>query len=439
MKESAIIEQIRSRLGIESLNNMQTTMASKANATNIVLLSPTGSGKTIAYLLPLLKNIKASTGRVQAVVIAPSRELAVQISKVAQAIAVGLKVTCCYGGHNVTDEENSLSVVPDILVGTPGRLLDHAKRGNVYLQPVRILVLDEFDKSLELGFHEEMRKLIKRMPNISRQILTSATRISDCPDFISLRDAETLCFLSESTIESRINVLRVESDMRDKLETLRTLLYNIEPGKTIIFANHRESAMRIYEYLKKLHLPVGLYHGGLDQIDREKAVQMLNNGTFSIMVTTDLGSRGLDITGVKHIVHYHLPLTEETYTHRNGRTARVDNTGSVYVITGPDEKIPDFISFDDSLALDSDAECRIRKEYETIFFSAGKKEKISKGDILGFILTKSGIEPSAVGRIDVADHYALVAVDARVAKSVLTAIAREKIKNQKVKISIARQ
>ena len=439
MKESAIIEQIRSRLGIESLNNMQTTMASKANATNIVLLSPTGSGKTIAYLLPLLKNIKASTGRVQAVVIAPSRELAVQISKVAQAIAVGLKVTCCYGGHNVTDEENSLSVVPDILVGTPGRLLDHAKRGNVYLQPVRILVLDEFDKSLELGFHEEMRKLIKRMPNISRQILTSATRISDCPDFISLRGAETLCFLSESTVESRINVLRVESDMRDKLETLRTLLYNIEPGKTIIFANHRESAMRIYEYLKKLHLPVGLYHGGLDQIDREKAVQMLNNGTFSIMVTTDLGSRGLDITGVKHIVHYHLPQTQETYTHRNGRTARIDNTGSVYVITGPDEKIPDFISFDDSLALDSDAECRIRKEYETIFFSAGKKKKISKGDILGFILTKSGIEPSAVGRIDVADHYALVAVDARVAKSVLAAIAREKIKNQKVKISIARQ
>lgn len=439
MKESAIIEQIRSRLGIESLNNMQTTMASKANATNIVLLSPTGSGKTIAYLLPLLKNIKASTGRVQAVVIAPSRELAVQISKVAQAIAVGLKVTCCYGGHNVTDEENSLSVVPDILVGTPGRLLDHAKRGNVYLQLVRILVLDEFDKSLELGFHEEMRKLIKRMPNISRQILTSATRISDCPDFISFRDAETLCFLSESTVESRINVLRVESDMRDKLETLRTLLYNIEPGKTIIFANHRESAMRIYEYLKKLHLPVGLYHGGLDQIDREKAVQMLNNGTFSIMVTTDLGSRGLDITGVKHIVHYHLPQTQETYTHRNGRTARIDNTGSVYVITGPDEKIPDFISFDDSLALDSDAECRIRKEYETIFFSAGKKEKISKGDILGFILTKSGIEPSAVGRIDVADHYALVAVDARVAKSVLAAIAREKIKNQKVKISIARQ
>ncbi len=277
------------------------------------------------------------------------------------------------------------------------------------------------------------------MPNISRQILTSATRISDCPDFISLRDAETLCFLSESTVESRINVLRVESDMRDKLETLRTLLYNIEPGKTIIFANHRESAMRIYEYLKKLHLPVGLYHGGLDQIDREKAVQMLNNGTFSIMVTTDLGSRGLDITGVKHIVHYHLPQTQETYTHRNGRTARIDNTGSVYVITGPDEKIPDFISFDDSLALDSDAGCRIRKEYETIFFSAGKKEKISKGDILGFILTKSGIEPSAVGRIDVADHYALVAVDARVAKSVLAAIAREKIKNQKVKISIARQ
>ena len=134
-----------------------------------------------------------------------------------------------------------------------------------------------------------------------------------------------------------------------------------------------------------------------------------------------------------------MPQTEETYTHRNGRTARVDNTGSVYVITGPDERIPDFISFDDNLKLDVEAKCRIKKVNETLFFSAGKKEKISKGDILGFILTKSGIEASAVGRIDVADHYALVAVDAGVAKSVLAAISREKIKNQKVKISIARQ
>ena len=158
-----------------------------------------------------------------------------------------------------------------------------------------------------------------------------------------------------------------------------------------------------------------------------------------ILVTTDLGSRGLDIQEVKHIIHYHLPLSEETYTHRNGRTARVDANGSIYVITGLEERLPEYIQFDEELQIKKESAGKIRSFFETLFFSAGKKEKISRGDILGFLTAKGELEGAEIGKIDIADHYALVAVPRDKAKTVLAKISKEKIKNKRVKISIARQ
>ena len=348
MKESDIIQNIKSKFGIESINAMQRTMADEFRRQEIMLLSPTGSGKTIAFAIYLIKNLKEPCGRVQAVVIAPSRELTVQIYKVMQAISSEYKTTCCYGGHNFEDEKNSLNATPDIIISTPGRLLDHLTRGDIDIRPVRILILDEFDKSLELGFQDEMRKIIRRMPNISRRVLTSATKLATTPDFIDLSSASILDFLKENATETRLKIIEVKSDLKDKLKALGNLLYSLGEEKSIVFANHRESVERIFNYLKEKGFPAGIYHGGLEQIEREKAVALFNNGTISILVTTDLGSRGLDIADVKHIIHYHIPVSAETYTHRNGRTARVSATGSVYVITGPEEKMPEFIKFDEN-------------------------------------------------------------------------------------------
>ena len=230
---------------------MQKAMLGKAGKSNIMLLSPTGTGKTLAYLIYLLKNIKESPGRVQAVILSPSRELTIQISGVVSAIATEHKVTCCYGGHNFEDEANSLKATPDIIVSTPGRLLDHIKRDNIYLQPVRMLFLDEFDKSLELGFQDEMGKIIKRMPNISKQVLTSATLLDEFPSFINIKDIESLNFLYNNTVEQRLCVYNVKSDLKDKLEALLCLISNLKEGKLIIFANHRESAMRIHSFHQK--------------------------------------------------------------------------------------------------------------------------------------------------------------------------------------------
>ena len=195
MKQKDILANLKERFGITELNEMQKDVLSASNQDgDIILLSPTGSGKTIAFLVPLLKALKEPNGNLQAVIIAPSRELVMQIGKVARDIATGHKVTCCYGGHNVLDEKQSLSVTPSIIVSTPGRLLDHIKREHINVHSTRLLVLDEFDKALELGFQDEMRRILRRMPNISRRYLTSATDIAEIPDFVRIFKPQTVDF-----------------------------------------------------------------------------------------------------------------------------------------------------------------------------------------------------------------------------------------------------
>lgn len=438
MKEKEIISNIREKLGIECLNDMQREMLDSINEPgDLVLLSPTGSGKTLAFIAPMLKELKAPNGKLQAVIIAPSRELVIQIFGIVRAIATGHKVTCCYGGHSVADERQSLSVVPSIIVSTPGRLLDHINRDHIDVFTTRLLVLDEFDKSLELGFHDEMKRILRRMPNISRRTLTSATMIDEFPDFLRLHQVRIVNFLADKKeLDSRLTVWSVRSDAKDKLEAALSLLKSITPGRTIIFANHRESAERIQEFLVQRGVSAGLYHGGLDQQEREMALTLFDNGSNLILVTTDLGSRGLDIADVASIIHYHLPSSREIYTHRNGRTARVAANGNVYVLLGPTEEVPDYITFNDELSLNkTNAPAELKSQVASIYFNAGKKEKISRGDIVGFIANNGGITAQEIGTISLHDHYAIVAVPRAKVDDILSRIARLKIKNKRVRIT----
>lgn len=447
MKEKEILEGVRERLGIEELNPMQKEMMSKATESrDIILLSPTGSGKTLAFTLPVLKMLKPSTGRIQCVVIAPSRELVIQIAGVMRETGRMFRVVALYGGHKVEDEVNSLKVTPDIVVATPGRLLDHSVRHNLELLPVRIMVLDEFDKTLELGFEEEMGKLVKRMKNVSRIILTSATKADILPDFLRLDNPVTVDYSSASEeVRGRMNVRRVVTDSNDKLDGLLALLHNINAGrspeendkgpeKTMIFVNHRESAERIYEFLRKKRVAAVLYHGALEQKDRESAVALFNNGSRPILVATDLAARGLDIEKVKSVIHYHQPLTQESYVHRNGRTARVEEEGDIYILAGPDEALKEFISPDGDLELDGRKEADLSQKFMTLYISGGKREKLSKGDILGFLVKECGVSPSDIGKIDVFDHYSLVAVREKEVAGLLDNAEGKKLKGEKRRI-----
>lgn len=442
MREKEFLPLIKDRLNIQSLNEMQEKMMRlSAEAKDIILLSPTGSGKTLAFILPMLKMLKAPTGRVQSVIIAPSRELVMQIAGIIREIARGFKTTALYGGHKVEDEVNTLSIVPDIIVATPGRLLDHINRRNVDVLPVRILVLDEFDKSLELGFEDEMCKILNRMKNVSHTILTSATDLAVLPEFIKLDAPARLDFLEKNKdLRRRLGVHRVDSDGKDKLATLRMLLNTLhtkeEGVRSIIFVNHRESAERVAQYLDRNGYKCALYHGGLDQHDREKAVKLFNNGSRPVLVATDLAARGLDIEKITNIVHYHQPLTAENYTHRNGRTARINNEGDVYILMGPDEEVKEYVDFDDEFHVDSKAETPSASDMETLRFGAGKKEKLSRGDILGFLVKTGGLEAGDIGKIDVFDHYSLVAVRSDKAAEVAERVSKEKIKGKRQKIEL---
>lgn len=434
MDPKTISQRLAERHNITALNDMQLRMQAD-NSRRAILLAPTGSGKTVAFTIRLLRELTNSRGEIQAVVLAPARELVIQIADVIRPVAAGLKTVAFYGGHPMADEENSLKVLPDIIVATPGRLLDHIRRGNLLVDGVGALVIDEYDKMLELGFHDEMKRIVKRMKHLRLTILTSATRLAEFPDFLDLKGATTMDFTSRGP-SGQLQTVRVTSPSKDKLDTLEALLKALPQGRALVFVNHREAAERVYSYLRENGLPAGLYHGGLEQHQRQQAVDLLNNGTTPILVSTDLGARGLDIDDVDYVIHYHTPLSPESWTHRNGRTARMGNSGTAYVILSDEENIPEYVRYDREYFPKGENPDGIRSEVATLYINAGKKEKISRGDVAGYLMKGADLGKDEVGKIVVADHYAIAAVPRAKAGKILSLLADKKIKNTRVKISL---
>lgn len=443
MKEiSTLIEKACRNLNIDSLNGMQKQMLETAQRPHdIILLSPTGTGKTLAFLLPVLQRIDPRAAGVQALVLVPSRELALQIESVLRKIAAGIKIVCCYGGHSVREESKSLAVAPALIVGTPGRIADHLRRGRLSLDTLDTLVLDEFDKCLALGFHDEMKEIIAPLKEVKKKILTSATDSESLPAFTALRRPVKLDFLgtkkSEETPTARLSLYRIDSPEKDKLDTLLVLLRNLKPGLTLIFCNQRESVERVQQFLTDRSIIAEAFHGGMEQADRERALCKFRNHSSYICVSTDLAARGLDIPEVKYIIHYHLPVDLESFTHRNGRTARMHAEGEAFMIVGPTEQLPEYARQATAFRLDPTANLLQTPPMATLHFAAGKKEKISKGDIVGFLTQKGGLTADEIGFIEVKDHYCYAAVARDKAHETLHRLRDEKIKGKKVKISFS--
>jgi superfamily II DNA/RNA helicase len=428
-------------LHIDTLNEMQQASI-KANKehNNVILLSDTGSGKTIGFLLPVINRLDTDSALTQAMIIVPSRELALQIEQVFKKMVTSFKVTCCYGGHLRETEENNLVEPPALLIGTPGRLADHIRRGNINTSNIETLVLDEFDKSLELGFHEEISFIIGKLPAVNKRILTSATESVDIPAFIGMEDPVRLNFSTAGAQQTeKLWVKIVKSDDKDKAETLFRLICSLGNRSAIVFCNHRESVERTSAILKDKGIVNVFYHGALEQQERDSALCKFRNGSANTLVTTDLASRGLDIPNIRYIIHYHLPQTEDIYTHRNGRTARMDASGTVILILSPEEKLPGYITGEtEELELPETTTIPEKPKWTTLFIAAGKKDKVNKVDIVGFLSHKGDLKKEDIGLIDVKDFFSFVAIRKSKASNTLNLVKNEKIKNKKVRIDIAK-
>ncbi|QBO59400.1 DEAD/DEAH box helicase [Chryseobacterium salivictor] len=432
------LQTIYQNLQIQDLNQMQkTTYKASENNKDVILLSPTGSGKTLGFLFPVLRNLKRNTTGIQAIILVPSRELALQIEQVFKSMGTDYKVTVCYGGHDKKIEVNNLIEAPALLIGTPGRIAYHLKNNNFDPSTIETMVLDEFDKSLEFGFHNDMSFIINEMPNLSQRILTSATAMPEIPEFTGIERPEKVDFLKVLEIKPDFQLRKVMTTSEEKLETLFTLLCKIGNKRTLIFCNHRDAVDRISELLKEKGISRETFHGGMEQDERERALLKFKNDSSRILITTDLASRGLDIPEVESIVHYQLPPKEDAFVHRNGRTARMNAKGFVYLIMTEDENFPFIKKNTPEEILTQDYKMPARTPFLTIYISAGKKDKVNKVDIVGFLIKKGELQKEDIGLIEVKDTTSYVAVNRQKVVALLKKLENHRLKNKKLKIEIA--
>ena len=429
------------KLGISAFNEMQERSDKAITEQNeIVLIAPTGSGKTIAFLYPIFKLINSEISKVQCLVLAPTRELCLQIEQVWKKMGTGFKVNVCYGGHAMPIEIKDLSVPPALLIGTPGRIADHFRRATFDTEKIIFLVLDEFDKSLELGFQEDMGFIVGKLDKLEKKVLVSATNMNFLPSFVKIKNP-TLIKNEEATEQnSDLSIHVVISEEKDKLKTLLNLICNLNNEAALIFCNHRDACERTMLFLKEKGIHATVYHGGMEQADREKALVQFRNGSVNYLVTTDLAARGLDIPAMKHVIHYQMSIHENEFVHRNGRTARMQAKGNAYLILSKTEKQPTFIkSVLPVFIIEATIKLPIKPLFITLSISGGKKNKINKVDIAGTFMQKGNLNKEDIGLIEVKDFNSFVAIKESKVKAFLNLMKDEKIKGNKYKIAIAKE
>lgn len=408
---------------------------------DIIAKAKTGSGKTLAFALPLILKLKEKQHHPQALIIVPTRELCEQIAGQCKEIArykSDVKVVTLYGGTSLTQQVASLEKGADILVGTPGRLLDHFSRETIHLGEIKTLILDEADRMLDMGFADDILKIVSNLPKQRQTLLFSATY----PENIDKLTKIILKNPQEIKIDEAIKKIAIEEhvykvDNKDK--ALITTLQHYQPSLALVFCNTKIKTTEVSQMLHEKGFDVATLNGDLEQFERQEMLLQFANGSLPVLVATDLAARGLDIEAIDLVINYDTPMKTEDYTHRIGRTGRADKSG--LAITLCDEyglrklnEIQPNLKTEDIDNLRPNKNFYLQGSVATICIDGGKRKKVRAGDILGTLCKDIGIEPKNIGKINVYDKNSYVAIDKSVIQKAFNGLKDGKIKNKKLRV-----
>ena len=438
-----------STLGYQQMTPVQAqSLPVIISGKDVIAQAKTGSGKTVAFALGLLQNLDVKRFRIQSLVLCPTRELADQVAKEIRKLARAIhniKVLTLCGGVPMGPQIGSLEHGAHIIVGTPGRILDHLDKGRINLDELNTLVLDEADKMLEMGFQDAINAIIESAPVQRQSLLFSATfpdqinwiagRMLNDPVNIKVEDKQDKPLIEQSFYSV--------SDASEKLDALKLLLLTHEPDSCVVFCNTKNATLDVTDYLQASGFSVCVLNGDLEQKQRDQTLVRFANKSVSILVATDVAARGLDIDKLDAVINYDLAHEPDTHIHRIGRTGRAGEKGlamNLYSVKQAHKlvEIEDYLNISIEESELPDESALVKEVYSpnmaTLRIDGGKKQKVRPGDILGALTGKDGISGSEVGKINVFDYCAYVAVNKSSAKDALHKLEKGKLKGRKFRV-----
>lgn len=439
---------------------------------DIVVKSQTGSGKTAAFGIPLCEKIDWDENSPQGLVLTPTRELAVQVSEDISNIGrfKRVKSIAVFGKEPISEQERKLKQKTHIVVGTPGRILDHIERGSLNLSKIKYFVIDEADEMLNMGFIDQVEGVIRKLPKKKVTMLFSATMPDEIKDLCEkhMDRPIDISIKSQKLITDNIEHNLYYVDYERKLENLNNILIYEKPETAVIFGKTKENVDKIFEYLKSKRYSANKIHGGMLQKDRLDTMEKFRKGDFRILIATDVAARGIDIEGITHVINFDLPVEKEAYVHRIGRTGRAGAKGKAisFCIEGKDKLLNDieeYIGFKipvKNMPSNDEIKKEINKGVELlkskpkrktnkakninsditkIYLNGGKKKKIRAGDIVGAICKIDGISAEDIGIIDVQDSVSYVDILHGKGKRVIEELKNMTIKGKKINVEKAKK
>ena len=451
MQKFNTIKSLSSEL-IKTLEQLEyTTMTAIQEATIPILLegkdiiaqAKTGSGKTASFGIPIIEKIDTKNRNPQTLILCPTRELADQVAKELRSIARyknNLKILTLCGGTPMRPQIASLEQGGHILVGTAGRVQDHLSRETIYLKDINTLVLDEADRMVDMGFYDEIKKIISNIPKKRHTMLFSATYPPNIQKLAKEILIEPVTIKADITHEVlAIEEVAYEIEKSSKSESLIKLFKSYKPKTALVFCNTKIETVELTDFLREKNFSAMDLQGDLDQREREEALLMFANGSISILVATDVASRGLDVKNIELVINYDIPHGDEIYTHRIGRTARAGAKGKAITLYTNREKDKLFdvaknIEKRDINKISIDRKFIMESDYSTICIDGGKKNKVRAGDILGALSKNIGISGEQIGKIDIFDFKSFVAIDKRSIRKAFDGLKKGKIKGKKFRV-----